>query len=216
MPLTQPRLLEAAVTSPTETPSEPCGSVPDRRVPEFTAAALRRLALSIAAGTTACTLAACGGSGGTSTRGGAGAGSGTTGQSSVTTGRGSTSATSPTPTPTATTPGSTEVSAGVVRASSGAITATMQASSHHPRVNRPWPVSFAVTRAGQPVKAQVRYEYLFAGQVVAHRSHYTFTGTFHDVFHWPSSAVGYPLTLRAVVSSGSVMLNLDYPVQVSR
>jgi hypothetical protein len=117
------------------------------------------------------------------------------------------------PTTTASAP-STEASPGVVRVSSGAITATMHASTHHPRVNERWPVAFLVTHAGRPAKAEVAYEYLFAGQVVAHRSHYRFTGSFHDVFQWPSSAVGYPLTFRAVIVSATTTLNLDYPVQV--
>jgi hypothetical protein len=92
----------------------------------------------------------------------------------------------------------------------------MRASSHHPRVNRPWPVSFTVSQAGKPATARVRYEYLFGGQVVARRSNYRFTGRFHDTFIWPPSAVGYPLTFRAVISSASTTLNLDYPVQVTR
>jgi hypothetical protein len=61
----------------------------------------------------------------------------------------------------------------------------------------------------------VSYEYLFGGQVVAHRSHYTFTGHFSDIFQWPSSAVGYPLTFRAVIVSEGVTIDLDYPVQVT-
>jgi hypothetical protein len=61
----------------------------------------------------------------------------------------------------------------------------------------------------------VSYEYLFGGQVVAHRSHYTFTGHFSDIFRWPSSAVGYPLTFRAVIVAGGQTVNLDYPVQVA-
>lgn len=119
-------------------------------------------------------------------------------------------------TPSSVTPSSHEVSPGVVQSSAKGVTATMHAGTHHPRVKVPWPVSFAVTSAGKPAKAEVRYEYLFAGQVVAHRSQYKFHGAFHDTFEWPSSAVGYPLTLRAVVSCGSVTLNLDYPVQVVR
>lgn len=111
-------------------------------------------------------------------------------------------------------PPSTETSPGVVRASSQGVTATMHASTHHPRANHHWPVSFAVSGPGGPVKAEVRYEYLLSGQVVAHRSHYRFTGSFHDVFIWPYSAVGYPLTFRAVISTGKLTLNLDYPVQV--
>ena len=110
--------------------------------------------------------------------------------------------------------GSTETSPGVVRASSGAVTATMHASTHHPHVNKHWPIAFAVTSSGKPAKAEVAYEYLFGGQVVAHRSHYRFTGSFHDIFTWPPSAVGYPLTFRAVITAGGVTLNLDYAVQV--
>jgi hypothetical protein len=92
----------------------------------------------------------------------------------------------------------------------------MHASARRPRVNRPWPVSFAVSQAGKPVAAEVRYEYMFAGQVVAHRSDYHFTGHFHDTFLWPSSALGYPLTFRAVILAGGETLYLDYPVQVTR
>jgi hypothetical protein len=79
-----------------------------------------------------------------------------------------------------------------------------------------WPVHFTVTRAGRPARASVSYEYLFGGQVVAHRAHYTFTGAFSDVFQWPAEAVGYPLTFRAVITAGRSVIYLDYPVQVSR
>lgn len=106
------------------------------------------------------------------------------------------------------------VSAHVVSATAGTLTATMHAAGHDPRVNAPWPIAFAVTSGGKPARAEVAYEYLFGGQVVAHRSHYRFTGSFHDVFQWPASAVGYPLTFRAVIVSEGVTFNLDYPVQV--
>ncbi len=103
---------------------------------------------------------------------------------------------------------------GVVTGSAGGVTATLKAGTHKPKVNRSWPIHFIVTDAGRPAKASVSYEYLFAGQVVAHRSHYTFEGRFSDTFRWPSSAVGYPLTFRAVIVSGGVAIDLDYPVQV--
>lgn len=111
---------------------------------------------------------------------------------------------------------SREVSPGVIRAAAQDVSATMHVSGHRPKVDAAWPISFAVTRAGKPAKAEVRYQYLFAGQVVARRSHYRFKGAFRDVFKWPSSAVGYPLTFRAVVTSAGVTLDLDYPVQVQR
>ena len=105
--------------------------------------------------------------------------------------------------------------AGIVTGTSGAVTATLHAGTHHPKVNQAWPIRFTVTSAGRPTKASVSYEYLFAGQVVAHRSHYTFTGHFSDIFRWPSSAVGYPLTFRAVIVSKGARIDLDYPVQVT-
>jgi hypothetical protein len=105
--------------------------------------------------------------------------------------------------------------AGTVTGSSGGVTATLHAGTHHPRVQRPWPIRFTVSSGGRAARASVSYEYLFGGQVVAHRSHYTFTGHFSDVFKWPSTAVGYPLTFRAVIVSGGRTIDLDYPVQVT-
>ncbi len=104
----------------------------------------------------------------------------------------------------------------VVTATAGGVTATMTAAGHTPRVGVRWPIGFAVEKNGKPAKAEVRYQYLFAGAVVAHRSRYRFTGHFHDTFQWPASAVGYPLTFRAVIRSEEKTLNLDYPVQVGR
>jgi hypothetical protein len=98
--------------------------------------------------------------------------------------------------------------------SAGGVVATMHAGTHSPRVGRPWPVRFMATRGGSGVVASVGYEFLFAGQVVAHRSHYTFRGHFSDIVEWPASAVGYALTLRAVVRAAGATINLDYPVQV--
>jgi hypothetical protein len=102
-----------------------------------------------------------------------------------------------------------------VTGTSHGVTASLRAGTHDPTVARPWPLHFAVMSGGRGVKASVSYEYLLNGQVVAHRSHYTFTGHFSDVFMWPSAAVGYPLTFRAVIVSQGVTINLDYPVQVA-
>lgn len=103
----------------------------------------------------------------------------------------------------------------VVSGAARGVTATLHASTHTPKVNRPWPLHFTVTRGGALAKATVQYEYLFGGQVVARRSHYTFTGHFSDVFQWPATAVGYPLTFRAVITSEGATINLDYPVRVT-
>jgi hypothetical protein len=103
----------------------------------------------------------------------------------------------------------------LVTASAGGVTATMRGSTHKPKVERSWPLHFTVSRGGHAVRASVSYEYLFAGQVVAHRDRYTFAGHFSDIFRWPAAAVGYPLTFRAVIVSAGVTINLEYPVQVS-
>jgi hypothetical protein len=126
------------------------------------------------------------------------------------------------PVATTTTAGSSDLSApDVVTGSAGGVTATMHLGGHHPIVNHAWPISFIVSASGAPARANVNYEYLFGGQVVARRSpaagpSNTFTGHFSDFFLWPAAAVGYPLTFRAVIVSGKATLNLDYAVQVVR
>lgn len=163
-------------------------------------------------------LAGCGGSGGSST--GATARSASTASTSASSTATPSTSTSTTTASTASTSSTTSTPApsraGVVTGSAGGVTATLHAGTHHPRVEAPWPIRFTVLRGGAPVKASVSYEYLFAGQVVARRSHYTFTGHFADVFRWPASAVGYPLTFRAVIVAGGARMDLDYPVQVVR
>ncbi len=162
----------------------------------------RRLCLTagLAAGLLA--LAGCGGSSkGSSTR--------STATQSTATSQTASTATSPSA-PASSSPSG----AHTVSVSSGAVTASMHAGTHKPKVEAAWPIHFTVTRGGRPVAAGVSYEYLFGSQVVAHRSHYTFKGHFSDVFKWPSSAVGYPLTFRAVITSEGVTIDLDYPVQV--
>jgi hypothetical protein len=167
-------------------------------------------AMALTGAVAALGLTACGGSGRSA---GAGRSAGTS--KAPASKSSSTSTTSAPSTPRSRAPASSrEVATGVVQASAGGVTARMRLSGHHPRVNAAWPVRFTVKRRGRPVKAEVRYQYLFAGQVVARRSHYRFYGSFHDVFRWPASAVGYPLSFRAVVTAAGVTLNLDYPVQV--
>lgn len=93
----------------------------------------------------------------------------------------------------------------------------LEAKTHRPTAGAPWPIVIrAHDPAGRPLAAEVRYQYLFGGAVVAHRSHYRFRGTFHDTFRWPARAVGVPLTFRAVVSTRFGVRRLDYDVQVRR
>jgi hypothetical protein len=155
--------------------------------------------------------AACGGSSKPST--GSGDASSTSSSASSSTSAGSSTSTTTSTSTSGAVTGS-ETAPGVVRATSGGVTATMHAGSHSPHVNVPWPVSFVVADGGAPTQAKVVYEYMFGGSVVAKRSNYTFTGHFDDHFIWPGSAVGYPLTFRAVITAGGQTLFLDYPVKV--
>jgi hypothetical protein len=142
-------------------------------------------------------LAGCGSSGGSSSSGA------------------TTSASAPTSATTAQSPAPTLTGPNTVTGTAGSVTASMHATTHQPRVNRLWPLHLTATSGGQPAHASVDYEFVFGGQVVAHRSHYTFTGHFSDNLLWPSSAVGYPLTFRAAVKANGATINLDYAVKVT-
>lgn len=96
-------------------------------------------------------------------------------------------------------------------------TVTLSAPTHRPAAGAPWPIVIrAHDAAGRPLPAEVRYQYLFAGSVVARRSHYRFRGTFHDSFRWPARSLGVPLTFRAVITTPFGTRRLDYDVRVKR
>lgn len=96
-------------------------------------------------------------------------------------------------------------------------TVTLSAPGHRPVADAPWPI---VIRArgpdGKPLRAEVRYRFLFSGAVVARRSHYRFKGVFHDTIRWPANSLGVPLVFRAVVTTPLGTRRLDYPVRVRR
>lgn len=94
---------------------------------------------------------------------------------------------------------------------------TLAAPTHRPTVGAPWPITIrARAPGGRPLRAEVRYQFLFGGNVVARRSHYRFRGRFHDTLRWPARAAGLPLTFRAVVTTPLGRRNLDYRVRVGR
>jgi len=94
---------------------------------------------------------------------------------------------------------------------------TLTAPTHQPVVGAPWPIAItARDPAGHPLRAEVRYQYLFGGSVVARRSHYRFHGVFHDTIRWPARSLGVPLTFRAVVTTPLGTRRLDYDVRVKR
>jgi hypothetical protein len=96
--------------------------------------------------------------------------------------------------------------------------ATMKAPGHHPKANKRWPVTVtARTPDGTPVKATLRYVFLYKGRIVSRQSNYHFTGTYTDnTFVWPSRAIGIPLTLRCQITSKLGTIAVDYRVRVRR
>jgi hypothetical protein len=114
--------------------------------------------------------------------------------------------------------------AATVRASNGPFSAVLGAGTHSPKVNAYWPISVNATLSGRPARCGISYQFLFGGQVVSHqiprykngRPHTSFTGHFTDQLTFPARSVGYPLTVRVHVWSGSRAVNLDYTVQVVR
>lgn len=94
---------------------------------------------------------------------------------------------------------------------------TLTATTHNPRAGAPWPIVIrAYSSSDRPLRAEVRYQYLFGGAVVARRSHYRFRGTFHDTFKWPARSAGIPLTFRAIVTTPLGTRKLDYAVRVRK
>jgi len=117
--------------------------------------------------------------------------------------------------------------------------AKLRAPGHHPKANRLWPITVTcLTTSGKPVRATATYKFVYNGQVVATRypspkadpkspcsragtcrhSPYPFKGRMRDgTFIWPRRAVGFPLTLRVVVTvKGKGSVNLDYSVRVRK
>lgn len=102
-------------------------------------------------------------------------------------------------------------------AASARFKAKLYAPTHRPRAGKAWRIRIVVrTTRGRPLHAEVRYQFLFGGRVVARRSHYRFRGTFRDSVVWPRRSVGVPLTFRAVVTTRLGKRNLDYNVVVRR
>jgi hypothetical protein len=114
-------------------------------------------------------------------------------------------------------------SAGTVVGTSGPLRATLHAGTHHPNYKQKWPISYTASLNGRPATAHVFYEFLYKGSVVSkqyvtHNKVFKFHGHYTDKTFGPftSKAIGFPLTVRVVISAGGHTVNLDYPVRVVR
>jgi hypothetical protein len=99
--------------------------------------------------------------------------------------------------------------------------ATLQAPTHTPRVNAPWPISIRVTDLnGHPIRARLTMRFLFAGVPVGKVDNgrvYTFTGTWREKkgeeIKFPPAGRGQRLTFQALVTTRGRTVKLNYWVR---
>lgn len=95
-------------------------------------------------------------------------------------------------------------------AAAAAFTARLHAPNHSPTANKYWPITIDVTRGKARLSGSVRYQFYFQNTRVSQHPGKKFThGVCHDRLLFPRRAVGYPLTLRILVSTkyGTVAIN---------
>jgi hypothetical protein len=104
--------------------------------------------------------------------------------------------------------------------SAGALRATLSGANHKPKVNQPWRYAIKLNNAtGQPLSGTVEIEFLFAGQIVAHDkppTHPITNGLWQSTLKLPPSALGYPLTLRAIAHTPAGSITLNWPITAQR
>jgi hypothetical protein len=102
-------------------------------------------------------------------------------------------------------------------ASAAPFTAMLNAPNHTPKVNAKWRITVDVTRGSQKLAGSVRYEFLFAGQVVSHQSGHKFSGgVYRDALVFPASAVGMTLTLDTIVKTKYGTVKLPWTITTKR
>lgn len=104
--------------------------------------------------------------------------------------------------------------------------ARLQAPTHHPKVDKRWPVT--VTTSLKNVRTTAYYAFLFRGRVVQRREidphhqasghkRFAFRGRFRDpTVTWPKRSLGFPLTFRVVLHNRCGTKHLDYVVTVHK
>lgn len=126
--------------------------------------------------------------------------------------------------------GAAPASAGTVTASSGGLTATLRAGTHHPKVNKKWPIKVTATYKGRSAHGVgAYYQFLYNGRQVATRgvcpnqgqmncSNYgfKFNGHYTDTLMFPPESLGFALTVRVVVSYAHRTVYLPYDVKTAR
>ena len=100
---------------------------------------------------------------------------------------------------------------------SGQLHATLRAENHTPTAGKAWTYTVRAQANGRPVSGTVRTQFVLGGLVVGTESppvHALKDGRLHDVLTFPTSAVGHPIAVQAVVQTSAGSATLNWPVTV--
>jgi len=107
----------------------------------------------------------------------------------------------------------------LVKGSSGPLAATLQPSTHTPKVNVKWPITVTATLSGKPAHATAAYDFLLGGMQVAppqypyNNKHFSFTGHYSDKLVFPPDSAGEPLTLSVVITAAGHTVKLNWSIK---
>lgn len=117
-------------------------------------------------------------------------------------------------------PGATAGTATSPTITSGPVHASVHGANHAPVVGTHWAYTVHVTDAsGKPLSGTVTTDFAFAGTVVGHETppiHRLKDGVLHDTITFPSSAVGHPITLVAVIHTTAGSVAVGWPVTATK
>jgi hypothetical protein len=99
---------------------------------------------------------------------------------------------------------------------------TIDAPTHHPRANAPWPVTVrAVNAAGRPVAATLTMRILYGGSPVGKVDNgrvFHFVGSWREKkgqeITWPAASRGQPLQFEAIVKAQHMTLKRTWAIRV--
>lgn len=121
-----------------------------------------------------------------------------------------------------------KIAAGLAAAgalAAGSLHATLTTAGHTPKANVHWPYTVHATIGGKPARARVTARIVDPlggvhpvefGASKANVTKIAFHGTFRDYVIWPTDSVGFPLTFRIIVTSGTTKRVIDYKVTVKK
>ena len=96
--------------------------------------------------------------------------------------------------------------------------AVISAPSHHPVMNKNWPIAVTVSNlSGKPIAATLQMNVLLGSVQIGQIDNgkiYHFVGRHHENIVWPQQAVGNALTLQAVVKVKGKTMKLPWAVSV--